>query len=425
MATRPLSRWLWIVCAAFALTACGRSSSSSDPPAPPAPPPPPPPPPPPTVPTLGVERAFPNLTLTHPVGILQAPSDNSRWFVVQQDGRVQSFENRTDVATTSLMLDIQARVISDHVQGMLGMAFHPGFPSDPRAYLAYTSEVTPGNVVLRISEFTTADNGVTLNPSSEQILFAITQPGGHNNGGHLLFGPDGFLYAAVGDGGNDDAPSGVVGNGQMLTTLLGKLLRVDVGGTTGARRYRIPSDNPFAANPLCNLDGSGTQNCPEIYAWGLRNPWRWSFDRQGGALWLGNVGSSQREEVDRLTKGGNYGWRCFEGTRNTGITCGSPPQDQLQAPIAEYDHTLGIAVSGGYVYRGTAMPGLAGRFVFGDYGSGRIWNIATDTAPTKTMTAAEAASTGLAIASFAEEQNGEILVVDRSAGGVHRVIAAP
>jgi glucose/arabinose dehydrogenase len=341
---------------------------------------------------------------------------------MQQDGHVVSFTDVANVAATTPVLDISDRVVFRNVHGLLGLAFHPGFPADPRAYASYTHETSPGVIVLRISEFATADNGVTLDPASEHILFEMAQPGGHNNGGHVLFGPDGYLYLGVGDGGNDDDPSGVVGNGQLTNSLLGKILRIDVGGAENGRRYRIPADNPFAGNAPCNADGTGATDCPEIFAWGFRNPWRWSFDKDGGQLWLGDVGARKREEVDRVVKGGNYGWRCIEGTLATTLTCGTPPTPLLP-PVAEYDHTLGSAVTGGFVYHGTEIPGLVGRYVFADYGSGRIWNILPDTAPTKQMTAGDADDTPLSIASFAEDTNGEIYLVDVSSGGLYRLVA--
>ena len=195
------------------------------------------------------------------------------------------------------------RVVFRNVHGLLGLAFHPDFPTDNRAWVAYTHETSPDVIVLRVSAFTTADNGATLNPASEQIVFEMAQPGGHNNGGHLLFGPDGYLYIGMGDGGNDDSDSAQAGNGQLTNNLLGKILRIDVSGTTGSRLYRIPADNPFAANALCNFDGTGTTDCPEIFAWGFRNPWRWTFDSASGALWLGDVGSHTREEIDLVIEG--------------------------------------------------------------------------------------------------------------------------
>ena len=324
---------------------------------------------------LAVQRVYAGLTLTAAHSMLRAPGDSSRWLVVQQDGHVLSFADDPNVTTTRTVLDITDRVVFRNVHGLLGLALHPNFPTDPRAWVAYTHEPSTGVIVLRISEYTTSDGGVTLNPASEQIVFEMAQPGGHNNGGHLLFGPDGNLYLGIGDGGNDDSNSAQAGNGQLTNNLLGKILRIDVSGTTGARRYRIPADNPFAANPLCNLDGTGATDCPEIFAWGFRNPWRWSFDRVGGQLWLGDVGSHTREEVDLVVKGGNYGWRCKEGTLDTSLMCGTPATP-LIPPVAEYEHPTGQAVTGGFVYRGTAIPGLVGRYLFADYSSQFIWQIA-------------------------------------------------
>ena len=373
---------------------------------------------------LAVQRVYAGLTLTSAHSMLRKPNDSSHWIVLQQDGHVLSFEDKPDVATTSMVLDLTDRVVFRNVHGLLGMAFHPNFPTDPRAWVAYTHETAPGNgiIVMRVSEFTTGDGGATLNPASEQIVFEMLQPGGHNNGGHLLFGPDGYLYYGAGDGGNDDSDSSQAGNGQLTNNLLGKILRLDVSGMTGTRRYKIPADNPFAANAMCNVDGTGTTDCPEIFAWGFRNPWRWSFDSATGQLWLGDVGSHTREEVDLVTKGGNYGWRCYEGTLATGLNCGTPVTP-FTMPVAEYDHTTGVAVTGGFVYHGTAIPDLVGQYVFGDYSSGYIWHIATDLPPTKMLVHADGWWSNLNIASFAQDTNGELYIVDVRTSGLYKIIA--
>jgi len=373
---------------------------------------------------LAAQRVFAGLTLFAAHSLLRVPNDTTRWVVVQQDGHVLSFADSPSVSTTTTMLDISDRVVFRNVHGLLGLAFHPNYPTDPRAYATYTHETSPGVIVLRISEFTTADGGATLNPASEQMLFEMAQPGGHNNGGHLLFGPDGFLYLGVGDGGNDDSGSGVAGNGQLTNNLLGKILRVDVSGTTGTRRYRIPSDNPFAANPLCAMDGTGTQDCPEIFAWGFRNPWRWSFDSHGGQLWLGDVGSHSREEIDRVMRGGNYGWRCYEGTLQTTLNCGTPTTPLLP-PVAEYAHPTGYSVVGGFVYHGTGIPALIGRYIFADYNLGYFWSIATSTAPTATLTIADGWNSGLNPASFAQDHDGELFVVDVRTASIYKLVQAP
>jgi len=374
---------------------------------------------------LAVKRVFAGLTLTAAHTLLRVPGDTSRWIVVQQDGRVLSFADNDSVSTTSTVLDLTDRVVFRNVHGLLGLVFHPAFPADKRAWAAYTHETAPGSgvIVMRVSEFTTADNGATLDAASEQIVFEMAQPGGHNNGGNLLFGPDGFLYLGMGDGGNDDSDSSKTGNGQLTNNLLGKILRIDVSGMTGSRRYKIPADNPFAANALCNFDGTGSADCPEIFAWGFRNPWRWSFDRTGGQLWLGDVGSHTREEVDLVVKGANYGWRCMEGTFATGLSCGAPTTP-LIPPVAEYDHSAGVAVTGGYVYRGSAIPNMVGQYVFADYSSGYIWHIPTDTAPTKMVTHADGWDSNVNIASFAQDTDGELFIIDvRTTGGIYKLIA--
>ncbi len=356
-------------------------------------------------PSLAVQRVFPNLAdFSSPVALLQAPGDGSRWFVVEQAGRVMVFDNTSTVSQAATFVDIRTRVTAGGEMGLLGMAFHPGFPADRRVFLSYTN--TTSGRVSRISAFTTADNGATLDPASEQILLTVQQPEENHKGGNVAFGPDGYLYIGLGDGGGANDQHGQIGNAQRLTILLGKILRIDVDGIAGAS-YRIPTDNPFAGNPLCGAGGTGTQECPELYAWGLRNPWRWSFDSQTNELWVGDVGQNAMEEVDRVQRGGNYGWRCLEGTRDTGNGCGSP--QNLLPPVAQYGRSLGFSVTGGYVYRGSAIPSLVGRYVFGDYGSGRIWSIPADTAPTLTVSGGFAS--GLRITSFGRDQDGELYVV--------------
>ena len=282
---------------------------------------------------LGVQRAFASLSFNSPVALLQAPGNTQRWFVVEQGGTVRSFVNDPAVATSSLVVDLTARVVSGGETGLLGMAFHPNFPTDSRIYLSYTSG--SAGLQSRISEFHSTDAGATIDPASERVLLSIDQPANNHNGGHLSFGPDGMLYAGFGDGGNGGDPWGSIGNGQNLQTLLGKMIRIDVSGSVG---YGIPSDNPYAANPLCST-GAGAQSCPEIYAYGFRNPWRWNFDRGSGDLWVADVGQESWEEVDRVVRGGNYGWRCREGVHPYNTNCG--PAANLIDPIAEYGHDVG------------------------------------------------------------------------------------
>lgn len=370
--------------------------------------------------TLAVNRAFPNLGFSAPLAMLQAPSDASRWYVVEQGGRVRMFDNVASVATATTFIDISGRVASGGERGLLGMAFHPGFPTDRRVFLSYTT-TDPGPLTSRISSFTLAGDNTTLDAGSERILLTVIQPESNHNGGNIAFGPDGYLYIGFGDGGGGGDGHGSIGNGQNLQTLLGKMLRIDVGGPA-ATSYAIPASNPFAGSGgACSSGSTTAAQCREIYAWGFRNPWRWSFDRGGThALWLGDVGQGAWEEVDRVVLGGNYGWRCREGAHDYNLNCGSL-QPRLD-PVAEYGRSAGYSITGGFVYRGTAIPSLVGRYVFADYGSGRIWNIAADSQPTVTVTGSQGLATGLGIASFGEAVNGELFVVDISGGGLYRLV---
>lgn len=431
-------RALILLCAAVLIGGC---SSGADTESTPAPPPPPPPPNPASgldarpsntsciAParstgnlTIGTQRVFPSLlpAFTSPIAMLQAPNDSTRWFVVEQAGVVRVFDNNAAVTTSQVFVNIDPLVDSTCGEcGLLGMAFHPNFPATPRVYLSYTSG---GPLISRVVEFTTPDGGLTLNPNSGRNILSINQPESNHNGGGIAFGPDGNLYFGMGDGGGSDDNHGAIGNGQLLTTLLGKMIRIDIRGTTGTALYSIPADNPFVGNALCGTNGTGAQNCPEIYAWGFRNPWRWSFDRQTGDLWVGDVGQGALEEVDRVVRGGNYGWRCFEGTNPFNSACGTLPN--RLPPIAQYGRTEGNSTTGGYVYRGTAIPGLVGRYLFADFGSGRLWNIANDTAPTLTVTSAMSLDTTFNVSSFGEGNDGELYIVSYSNGQLHRITAS-
>lgn len=367
-------------------------------------------------PVLGVERVFPLLNFTAPVAMLQAPGNGSRWFVVEQAGRVRVFSNNQSITGADSFVDIADRVDSGGETGLLGMAFHPDFPADPRVYLSYTN--ADAGLVSRISEFRSSDGGLTLDPASERMLMVVDQPQANHNGGQLAFGPDGFLYIGMGDGGGANDQHGTIGNGQSMTTLLGKMLRIDVSAAAGYAIPSGPTGNPFQGNPQCGAGGTGAASCPEIYASGFRNPWRWSFDRQTGELWVGDVGQGALEEIDRVVRGGNYGWRCFEGTLLTANTpCGSEPN--LLPPVAEYDRNQGRSVTGGYVYRGSSIVGLPGRYVFGDFITGTLWFIASDAQPTLRITGGS--PTGLNISSFGEGVDGELYVVHYG-GQLYRLI---
>jgi glucose/arabinose dehydrogenase len=372
---------------------------------------------------LATRRAFANLPpFETPVLALQAPGDTSAWYVVEQAGRVRVFANDADVSGSTDFVDLRARVTSGGEAGLLGMAFHPSYPGDPRVFLSYTATVG-GDLVSRISAFRTTDGGETLAPDTEEVLLSAMQPASNHNGGHVAFGPDdGLLYVGLGDGGGSGDPSAPIGNGQKLTTLLGKMLRIDVDGTSDGLPYRIPAGNPHAGNAPCP-NGGGTRPCPEIFAYGFRNPWRWSFDRAGADLWVADVGQGAREEVDLVVPGGNYGWRCFEGTQPYNADCG-PNAGLSLPPAVEYDHAAGRSITGGYVYRGGTIPALRGRYVFGDFITGRLWHVPGTVTPTLTVTAAQAFETGLGLVSFAEDVAGELYVLDYGGGTLHRVVVA-
>jgi len=373
--------------------------------------------------SIAVQPVFTNLPeFTQPIAMLQEPGNSARWYVVQKTGSVRVFDNTPNVSTTREFINLAGKLNSDpssdnDERGLLGMAFHPNYPTDPRVYFFYTGTDTTLGLVDRVSQFRLATGGTTLDPASEIELFNVDDPESNHNGGNLAFGPDGFLYIGIGDGGGGGDGHGSIGNGQNLRTLLGKMLRINVSATTMANTYTIPSSNPYVANPRCNANGTGAANCPEIYAFGFRNPWRWSFDRGSGELWLNDVGQSALEEVDKVTIGGNYGWRCFEGTNSFNSTCGTNPNPI--APVAQYGRSLGSSTTGGVVYRGSAIPNLHGRYLFGDFGSGNLWNISRTTTPTMTMGAG--LSTGLQIASFAEDTDGEAYIVHLG-GTLHKIV---
>jgi len=354
--------------------------------------------------------AFPDLpAISQPIALRQLPGDASHWYLAQKGGVIVRFENRADVASVTTFVDIDARVNSGaNEAGLLGMAFHPDFATNGEVYLSYTAS----GLTSRISRFTSPDGGVTLDPNSEEILLTLNQPFSNHNGGNILFGPDGYLYIGFGDGGSGGDPGD---RAQNTTNLFGAMLRIDVDNGSP---YGIPSDNPFAANASCS-SGSGAAACPEIYAWGFRNPWRWSFDAGTGELWVGDVGQNSWEEVDVVELGGNYGWRCREGAHDFN-TSGNCP-DGLIDPVIEYDHGVGRSITGGYVYRGSAIPELEGRYVFADL-NGKIFASVSDGAGGygyETLLA-----TGNSIVSFAEDENGELLYLDFGANTVRRIVQA-
>jgi uncharacterized repeat protein (TIGR03806 family) len=350
------------------------------------------------VPALG------GATFSMPVGAFQAPQDGSRWFVVEKAGTVKVIPSG---GTPSTFVDVRSLVNAGPQEaGLLGMAFHPRFATNGQVFLSYTapSATSPVNLRSVVARFTSKDGGKTLEPTPEELL-SLDQPFENHNGGNIAFGPDGRLYLGLGDGGSAGDPNN---NAQNTQSLLGKLLRI---GVDGSKPYAIPADNPFAL-------GGGRK---EIYALGFRNPWRYSFDRATGELWLADVGQSSWEEIDRVVKGGNYGWKPKEGDHCFGSNpCNQPG---LIDPVWEYDHSQGVSITGGFVYRGSALPPLIGQYLYGDFGSGRIWALAPDAQ--NALFSRLLLETGLAIASFAEGADGELYVIDFSGGKLYQLAPAP
>lgn len=347
--------------------------------------------------------------LSAPVGIVNAGDGSGRLFVHERDGRI-----RVIVANGTLQaapfVDLSDRIEAGGERGLLGVAFHPDFATNRRLFVHY-SHIGDGATV--VSELTASADGSSADPASERVLLTIPQPYANHNGGQLAFGPDGYLYIGLGDGGSGGDP---LGNGQNRQTLLGKILRIDMDGVHAAgKEYGIPSGNPYASGGVSPGDG-----LPEIWAYGLRNPWRFSFDRSNGDLYIGDVGQGAWEEIDRQpagSRGGeNYGWNAHEGNH-----CFSEACDQVIAiaPIAEYSHDLGCSVTGGYVYRGTLQPQLAGVYLFGDYCSGTIFSVPADGGAHVPKAVAD---TGRQISSFGEGEDGEIYLVDLGGGGLYRVL---
>lgn len=356
-----------------------------------------------------VTRVFPNLpAMNLVVGMHQAPRDDSRWFVLEQSGRLLTFSNTPAVSRTDVFIDLTSRVVLGSESGLLGMAFHPNWATNRQVFLSYTGPRRAGQtevLVSRVSRFVSRDNGATLDPASEQVLLEVSQPFNNHNGGGIAFGPDGMLYVGFGDGGDGGDP---YNHGQTLTSLLGKFLRLDVDRTSPGRAYAIPADNPFA---------SGVGGRPEIWAWGFRNPWRWSFDRATGELWAGDVGQSLWEEVDLVRRGGNYGWRVMEGNHcYRATTCN---EAGLVRPVVEYDHSVGVSITGGYVYRGARIPWLVGSFVYGDFQTGRVFAVTSDRAGA--TVGREIAAPAMNISTFAEDQSGELYAVDYRMGRLFRL----
>ena len=308
-----------------------------------------------------VPEAFPNLDFIRPLSIQDAGDGTERLFVVEQAGTISVFPGDPEVAERDIFLDIEGRVTDiSNEQGLLGLAFHPDFETNGYFYVNYTAPGPDRTVISRFS--VSEDDENRANPDSETVLLTYNQPYGNHNAGHIAFGPDGYLYIAAGDGGSAGDPEN---NAQDRETLLGSILRIDVDSQENGNEYGIPDDNPFAGND------EGFRE--EIFAYGLRNPWRFSFDAGTGDIWAGDVGQNNLEEIDLIKKGLNYGWNIMEGKScyPAGSDCST---EGLELPVFQYDHSdNNRSITGGYVYRGSDIPALVGYYIYADFVSGRIW----------------------------------------------------
>jgi uncharacterized repeat protein (TIGR03806 family) len=360
--------------------------------------------------------AYPSApAFTEPTKIIQAPGDGSRWFVLEKGGLIRTFSVSNPAAVTN-WLDFRSKVRTDSEGGMLGLAFHPNYPATPEVYVSYTG--SPATAMVSKISRVILDNVTTPANITEQVLLQVDQPYSNHNGGDIAFGPDGFLYVGFGDGGSGGDPQN---NARNPTRLLGKMLRINVLGVAfPSPGYTIPANNPYAANPRCGA-GANALACPEIYASGLRNPWRWSFDGPTGQLWAGDVGQDAWEEVDVIERGGDYGWRCREATHGyNGSGC---PAGGLTEPLTEYAHSAGNAsITGGYVYRGTGLPALQGRYVFADFASGRIWRLQPNGQGGYAND--ELVDTPYAISAFGADAASELYIADYGNGRIRRLVAA-
>ena len=388
MSVRRIVAAIALLCAVLAAAACGSSSGGDDASGDAAQAP-------------GQEAQAGGFRLVKAVGnlgdalfVTPAPGQTGRMYVVQQSGRIRILHNGR---LTGTFLDVSGIISSGGERGLLGLAFHPDYARNGRFFVNYTD--TNGDT--RVVEYRRGHNG-RANPNSARRLLFIKQPFANHNGGNLAFGPDGDLYIGTGDGGSGGDP---LGNGQSPNTLLGKILRIDVDGRSNGRAYAIPPGNPYRS-------GGGA---PEIYAYGLRNPWRFSFDKTRGDLWIGDVGQGAIEEVDYRAKGTgagvNFGWNAFEGRSQ--YDGGGPVRGRTPTPpVAEYTHGQGCSITGGYVYRGTKVPALAGRYLFADFCSGKVWSMRAGPKPGGMRDDTGRLGVKLAnVTSFGQGAAGEIYVI--------------
>lgn len=357
-------------------------------------------------PKVEIVQAFPELRIARPIVVTHANDGSNRLFVASQIGKIYCFENKADVSEPNLYLDIEESVRyidKENEEGLLGFAIHPDYKKNGQFFLFYTTTDEPHVSV--ISRFNVSSTDPSkADPDSEVELMRIPQPFWNHNGGTLAFGHDGYLYIALGDGGKANDP---FKNGQNLATLNGSILRIDVDKKSKDHNYAIPADNPFVGLKEAR---------PEIYAYGFRNVWRLSFDRKTGALYAADVGQNIWEEINIVVKGGNYGWNLREAKHKFGEN-GSEASDKLIDPIFEYHHDVGKSITGGHVYRGSAVPSLKGMYMYADYVSGKVWAL-EHTPSGKILGNHEIKSMNLPIITFGEDEQGEVYLTTQLGGGI-------
>jgi len=363
---------------------------------------------------VAIVKAFPNLPkLNSPLALVQPINKSDFWLVALREGKIVSFENKPTVAKVSAVLDISAKVSTEFEMGFTGLTIHPNYPNDNRIFAVYNDNTQSGRST--ISSFKINPTTLTIESDSENVLLTLPQPAMNHNGGDIAFGPDGYLYVAFGDGGNERSQS------QNLSNLLGAMIRLDVSGTG----YTIPADNPFNSGQAKCSNGSSASSaqCPEIFAYGFRNPWRWSFDKLTGDLWVADVGESTFEEVNKVVISGNYGWPIMEGDQCfEGQSCS---KSNLKLPITQYPRSIGISTVGGYVYRGSDSPSLAGQYLWGDTLSSQFLSIpANSSVGTNFKKIFNSQKT---IAGMAQDNDGEVYLLNLQGDkgdGIYKIAAS-
>ncbi|MEO1993704.1 MAG: PQQ-dependent sugar dehydrogenase, partial [Planctomycetaceae bacterium] len=377
---------------------------------------------------LQAQVAFPNLKWSgwspvteqgrtqalRPIVLTHAGDDSNRMFVATQHGVLHVFKNDQAVKSTKVFLDMRSKVSYNDKQneeGLLGLAFHPNYKKTGEFFVYYSTTKTPQTSI--VSRFRVSpDDPDRADPVYEEVLLRVEQPYWNHNGGTLAFGPDGYLYVALGDGGAGNDPHN---NAQDLKTLLGSILRIDIDQKSSGKNYAIPANNPFVGTP--------DKARGEIWAYGLRNVWRLAFDRKTGHLWAGDVGQNLWEEINIITRGGNYGWNLREGEHPFGKR-GTNDRSDLVDPIWEYDHEVGKSITGGTVYRGSQLPSLLGSYIYADYVTGKIWALRYD-AKQKRVVSNHAIPTGrMPVISFGEDEGGEVYftIVASNGQGLYRFV---